>query len=291
MARRPRKSEAEVLVTGLGRLMPWWLCLGLALVAYLVLHALASRPLGPPVLGQGVMFLVGPVWRGMATLGQYVLPILLVAAAGVSAFGRYSRNRLVARATGSNAAEAISAMSWQQFEQLLGQAFRLQGYRVTETGGGGADGGIDLILKRGTETSLVQAKHWKATQVGVDIVRSLYGLMAAHGAAGGFVVTSGGFTRDAIAFAEGRNVRLVDGPRLLQLIKAARAGGPEPAMDWPRVSEPKAVGSTPPVAPSCPDCSGPMVVRQAKRGPNAGGSFWGCVAFSTTGCRGTRPER
>jgi restriction system protein len=37
--------------------------------------------------------------------------------------------------------------------------------------------------------------------VGVDVVRQLYGLMAAHGATGGFVVTSGRFTDEATAFA------------------------------------------------------------------------------------------
>jgi restriction system protein len=42
---------------------------------------------------------------------------------------------------------------------LVGAAFRLQGYQVAETGGGGADGGVDLALshrwKNGSETWLV----------------------------------------------------------------------------------------------------------------------------------------
>nr|MBO2503532.1 hypothetical protein [Thermoanaerobacterales bacterium] len=31
-----------------------------------------------------------------------------------------------------------------------------------------------------------------------------------------------------------------------------------------------------------------MVLRTARRGPNAGGRFWGCPEFRN-GCRGTRP--
>lgn len=40
-------------------------------------------------------------------------------------------------------------------------------------------------------------------------------------------------------------------------------------------------------SPSCPQCNGPMMQRRAKRGTNAGNSFWGCVSYPS--CRGTRP--
>jgi restriction system protein len=70
---------------------------------------------------------------------------------------------------------------------------------------------VDLILTQGTERFIVQCKQWRAQQVPVSIVRELYGVMAAQQAAGGYVVTSGRFTKDAIAFAEGRNIELIDG--------------------------------------------------------------------------------
>ncbi len=38
----------------------------------------------------------------------------------------------------------LNGMSWREFEMLVGEAFRLGGYTVSETGGGGADGGVDL---------------------------------------------------------------------------------------------------------------------------------------------------
>ena len=116
-------------------------------------------------------------------------------------------------------------MTWRQFEMLVGEGFRLQGFQVAETGGGGADGGVDLVLtragKNGGEKFLVQCKQWRAFKVGVDVVRELYGVMAAKGATGGFVVTSGRFTEDAIGFASGRNVTLVDGPKLHALLRQA----------------------------------------------------------------------
>ncbi len=170
------------------------------------------------------------------------------------------------------------------------EGFRFQGYQVAETGGGGADGGVDLVLTRpgtnGGEKFLVQCKQWRAFKVGVDVVRELYGVMAARGATGGFVVTSGRFTADAISFASGRNVTLVDGPQLHGLLRQARAEIERAPV------RPAAAPAVPPSvarmqASSCPLCSKPMARRSAKRGANAGGEFWGCAGYPA--CRGTRP--
>jgi len=40
-------------------------------------------------------------------------------------------------------------------------------------------------------------------------------------------------------------------------------------------------------APDCPRCGKPMTLRTARKGPNAGKSFWGCPAFPA--CQGARP--
>src|SRR3954453_13882787 len=39
--------------------------------------------------------------------------------------------------------------------------------------------------------------------------------------------------------------------------------------------------------PECPDCGGPMVLRTARKGRNAGGQFWGCSGYPR--CKGLRP--
>ena len=137
----------------------------------------------------------------------------------------------------------------------------------------------------GSEKFLVQCKQWRAFKVGVDVVRELYGVMAATGATGGFVVTSGRFTEEALMFASGRNVTLVDGPKLHGLIRQAKLSAkpatvqsaPEPA-DRP--------STVPALAPACPACAKPMTKRVAKRGANEGQAFWGCTGYPA--CRGTR---
>ena len=283
---RKRSSAANDFMD-IVAMLPWWGGCTLALVSYVLLHRVATQQMvvntAPGHLSD-LMF--QSFWRGLATAGQYFVPILCLAGAAMSAYRRHQRQALVANAGSGNAADALDGISWQEFEILVGEAFRLQGYQVAETGGAGPDGGVDLVLRKGGEKFLVQCKQWKAFTVGVTIVRELYGVMAANGAAGGFVVTSGRFTDEAKTFAQGRNVTLIDGPALLKLIQQAKAarqsGNKEPVT--PVAASPKAV-----MQPLCPSCSKPMVRRTAKKGGTAGSTFWGCVDFPA--CRGTRQNQ
>jgi restriction system protein len=139
----------------------------------------------------------------------------------------------------------------------------------------------------------VQCKHWKATSVGVDVVRQIFGVMAAHGATGCVVVTSGSYTSAALNFARGRNVDLIDGPKLLKMMEQsdpATAGGLSTPPSEEHHAEPGLTEtfrrSTPQLTPRCPLCQSAMAKRTARKGPNAGQEFWGCTRDPD--CRGTR---
>ncbi len=277
MARR-KQSFVEDLIEVTSKL-PWWVGIVLAIAAYFWLHSVSTSEV-TAVAQSGKMgeFLRQNIFKTLATAGQYVLPFAFLVGAAISAYGRYKRMALHAQVAASPDRGALDDMSWQQFEALVGEAFRREGYAVTETGGGGADGGIDLELKKEGETFLVQCKQWKAYKVGVSAVRELYGVMAAKGAAGGFVVTSGVFTDEASAFAAGQNIELIGGKALHALIRGVSVPG-------------KAVSASPVVAaasaPACPVCQSVMVKRTAKRGANSGNAFWGCSQYPA--CKGTRP--
>ena len=290
MAKRKKTSPAEDLM-GLVAVFPWWAGVVVEVVSYLLLHGVASQSVVAATRpGQMGALLTQTLWKTFASVGQYALPILCLAGAGMSAWRRQERKQLVVDVAQSKASDALDGMSWREFEMLVGEAFRLQGYQVVETGGGGPDGGIDLVLTRpsksGSEKFLVQCKQWRAFKVGVDVIRELYGVMAAKGATGGFVVTSGHFTEGAISFASGRNVTLVDGPKLYGLLRQAKAGI-ERSPARPVVASSAQPSVVPTQASSCPLCSKPMARRTAKRGANAGGEFWGCTGYPA--CRGTRP--
>lgn len=274
-------------------LLPWWLCVLLAPISYAVLHHYAA-PLQAANLRSGVV--QQAVIHGLATIGQYLVPALCLLAAVISALRRKQRRGLVTDVAQARSSAALDGMSWREFEMLVGEAFRLRGYRITETGGGGADGGVDLVLAKGGEKFLVQCKQWKAYKVGVDVVRALFGVMAASGATGGFVVTSGRFTADARNFAQGRNVELIDGPLLFAMIQQVRRSKSQPAQTKAEpITTAKAVegknsatytedGVT--ETPSCPRCGSAMMLRTARKGANAGSQFWGCATYPD--CRGTR---
>ena len=242
-----RKSSTNLsAMIELVALVPWWVGVALAVVSYVWLHAVASGPLvvAAPASGHLADAMVGAVWHGWATALQYVLPIIGLAGSAVSAWRARARRRLLARAGTGTAGQAITDMTWQEFELLISEAFRHQGYAVMETGGGGADGGVDLVLRKGTEKFLVQCKHWRARQIGVAPVRELYGVVAARGASGGFLVTSGQFTENARFFVRSVPIKLIDG-RVLATWIAAGTGMTEPA-----------AGRHPPPAAASAACGG-----------------------------------
>ena len=285
MPRKRKTSLIEDLVDVVS-LLPWWAGVAFAVIGYLVLHRVANpAAIAAYQPGQIGGFAARAIITAFASVGQYAVLLIGLVGAVISFVRRKKRAALATDVAQAQSADALDGMSWREFEMLVGEAFRLQGYRVAETGGGGPDGGIDLALTKGTEKFLVQCKQWKAYKVSVDVVRELYGVMAAKGAAGGFVVTSGRFTDDARKFAEGRNVQLVDGPKLFAMIKQAKqsmAATGQPTNKKPQMATPTAVAAT-----SCPLCSSSMVKRTARNGSNAGGEFWGCSTFPK--CRGVRP--
>ncbi len=295
MSRR-KSSLFEDLIEVASRL-PWWLGLSLAAASYFGLYWYANSPLPPTSTDPRKMFdVVGPtMWRTFAMFGQYLLPFAFTVGAGISAWKARKRSRLADDVRDDPTSSTLNQMNWQEFEWVVGEAFRRRGYAVTERGGAGPDGGVDLVIRKRSESTVVQCKQYRATQVGVAIVRELFGAMTAEGASAGMVVSLGTFTRDAQAFASGRNIQLVTGNALQALL---REGSQAPSYDrdvarrlntspieYVRAAEPSASATAVREA-ACPRCKSPMTKRVAKAGANAGKSFLGCNRFPD--CRGTR---
>ena len=135
-------------------LLPWWAAVVLAVVAYFVIHPFAEVP--PPAattvaeMGQVV---TKQLYRTLATFGQYLVPAAFLMGAAVSAVGRAKRKKLLATTAEVATQDAVKSKTWQEFEMLVGEAFRHQGFTVRETAAG-ADGGVDLELRKDRELYL-----------------------------------------------------------------------------------------------------------------------------------------
>ena len=262
--------------------VPAWVGPPLALLFFLVLRLLI-----PAIFGGSEKPDVGTILAGVAKgialpVAGLVLVIWLLAE-----FQKWRRRRLLDAQSGLN---TIRDLSWQEFEHLVGEAYRRQGYVVQEIGSAAGDGGIDLSLSRAGERVLVQCKQWRTRRVGVKPVRELFGVMTSESATRGILVTCGSFTREARLFAEGKPLALVEGPQLWELVQLvtktgeAKASSAEAATRT--LSEVASTNRAEGSAPECPACGSAMVLRVAKKGPKAGSQFWGCPRFPQ--CRGTR---
>jgi restriction system protein len=275
MARRRKESGLDVIAS-----MPWPAGIVQGVVAFWTIRygvGLYFSSHGGPLLKSVGQLLSA----GAYSLLAWVALALCWIGAAASFFKSRHRKALLDTQTGL---DTIAAMSWRQFELLVGEAFRRRGYQVEETGLGGADGGIDLILRKNGRTELVQCKQWRTRQVNVPTVREMWGLVAHHRADGVKIVCVGEFTRDASEFAEGKNIELINGKRLLELVRDVQTLlAHEPTFRASR-AEPVLSAQARNAQVTCPTCDADMVLRKNR---STGTGFWGCANYPR--CKGTRP--
>lgn len=267
---RRRESGLDAIAS-----MPWPFGLVLGIAAWLgIQYGIAwwfSRSDGALAQAMAQQFGSG----ALAPLAWVALALCWIAAFA-SWLGSRRRGRLLDAQSGL---ESFAAMGWREFEQLVGEAFRRQGYAVEETGQGGADGGLDLILRKAGRTTLVQVKQWRKRKVDVVTVREMYGLMVHHGADSVRLAALGGFTDAAERFASGKPIELIDGPGLLELV---RSGQTRSVSDTHPAVLPDTLKTS--ADPQCPRCHAQMVKRHNRKTREP---FWGCVSYPR--CGGTRP--
>lgn len=154
-----------------------------------------------------------------------------------------------------------------EFEWLVGEVFRREGWKVEETGRrDGPDGNVDLRLTKEGKRVLVQYKRWTSWVVGVDDIRAFAGTLMREGLPGanGMFVTLSEFGGQAREEAERIGLALVDNRDLYERVEQARR------------------------SEACSTCGSPMLLDRSARG------WWfRCVAEGCTGKRdlGSDPAR
>lgn len=112
-------------------------------------------------------------------------------------------------------------MPGARFESLCCSLVEKMGFEAEATKASG-DGGIDIVavshLPFVSGKYVIQCKRY-AGNVGEPVIRDLYGVVSAENANKGILMTTGGFTSSASAFAEGKQIELIDGNSLDSLLQ------------------------------------------------------------------------
>src|SRR4249919_3879303 len=118
--------------------------------------------------------------------------------------------------------DSLSQVSWQDFEILVADYYRDQGFDVMHCGNGGigvrGSGGVDLRLRKDGKLLLVQCRHETVQPVDAAAIQRLLAVRAEDEAAEAIVVSSSEFSSDARRAAEAGGATLIDGEELRQLL-------------------------------------------------------------------------
>lgn len=162
---------------------------------------------------------------------------------------------------------ALRSMEWKRFEILCAQYYEQVGFKSV-TLAAGADGGVDIKLYKVNPEipiAIVQCKAWIA-QVGVKEVRELFGVMHHQKVTRGLFITSGTYTKDAIAFGAASPIQLLDGEAFLRKILELPQKAQQSLLDFAFAGDY--------TTPTCASCGVKLIIRNGKTG-----AFWGCVNF------------
>lgn len=152
-------------------------------------------------LNYQLFFLLGFL-TGVVTLGWLVIRL---------------RNRRI-KLSNTRRLEDLLALSPDDFESLVAALFKAYGHEA-QVSGGSSDHGVDVIIFNAEgEKWIAQCKRYSGS-VGEPVVRDLYGTMQHEGAQKAYLITTGTFTAQAAAWAEGKPIVLYDGEALVKFIR------------------------------------------------------------------------
>lgn len=136
-------------------------------------------------------------------------------------FKRFKNKSMLKR---NRTLKKLKRLPWDDFELLTMELFSTMGWSVLGNDKKGADGGVDLWMKKNSFTqknisAIVQCKRYDDALVTIKVIREMYGLMHEHEAHEVYIVTTSRFTKECYPFTEGKKITLIDGESLVRLIR------------------------------------------------------------------------
>ncbi|MGL4233833.1 MAG: restriction endonuclease [Casimicrobium sp.] len=194
-------------------LLPWWAWLLIAGASFFLLQGIHSQ-INPADEG-------AERWYTIVDFASVALLVLFTLAGAVTFMLGRGHDVHAASGAASGNSSASQRMTWGQFELLAVEAFRRRGFQITERGSSSDDGARNLQLARGRQMFIAHCKAWKQQSVDIAVIRELYSMVIVSKANGGIAVTTGSFTQEARTFAAGRQLQLIDGQTLREMLRDA----------------------------------------------------------------------
>jgi len=160
--------------------------------------------------------------------------------------------------------ETLQKLEWRRVEELSELYFNRLGWQARRSAVG-ADGGVDVLLSKDGQSkpsACVQCKQRSNELIGVKFLREFYGVMVADGFTEGFYVTTSRFSSDAVEFAKGKSITLIDAEDLVRRVSALP--------DDQQAEIVRRVFRDDYMTPTCPSCDVKLIVRGTDH------PFWGC---------------
>ena len=172
-----------------------------------------------------------------------------------------------------------------EFEKLISILFQQRGYTHVEAEE--SNDSVDIILKINGAKTFVQYKHWREYEIDVAVLEAFDAVMEEESVREGIIITTGLFTQEALDYSHAKHILLINGVDLSLMVNTLGELNEEDshAKDCDtEESNDNPVEEMPELEPLCPICSCEMIKRTARKGKNAGNTFWGCSQFPN--CRG-----
>lgn len=128
-----------------------------------------------------------------------------------------TKEELITRGSINVVTQKFSNLSGSDFERLLYRLFEAMGYVVQLTGKVGDQGG-DLILNKGPERILIQAKRYGDYSVGNKAVQEAVAAKDYYNCTRSMVVSTATFTPEAVSLAKATNVELISKHQLQEML-------------------------------------------------------------------------
>jgi restriction system protein len=188
--------------------IPWWAYVTISASFYLLLNYLV-----PYLEFQGTLFNEAQV-----SLGPVIAPVVALALLAPASFSllKFSRKKKLHELR--EEIKSLQEVPWQEFKEMVAEAYKRSGYMVLENGPFTTDPDVDLVMRKSANLYLVQCRYWQNRKLGIRELKKLQALLQEKHAMAAFMLTTGIFSKEARLYALSRPITLVDGIELVELL-------------------------------------------------------------------------